>query len=88
VQLFRLREVATYATYGDMEHASPITQYREANDRMSLEQFGKLFTPPVDKSTVLRWERGQITPRRAIEIEAVVGIARHALLPEFFGEAA
>lgn len=68
-----------------MERTSEITKYREENDRMSLEQFGKLFDPPVDKSTVLRWERGQITPRRAIEIEAATGISRCALLPEFFG---
>lgn len=65
---------------------SEITKYREENDRMSLEQFGKLFTPAVDKSTVLRWERGQITPRRAIEIEGVTGISRNRLLPDFFGE--
>jgi hypothetical protein len=67
-----------------MDTTSPISEYREARDRMSLEQFGKLFTPSVDKSTVLRWERGQITPRRAIEIEAVTGISRNNLLPEFF----
>lgn len=69
-----------------MASKSEITIYREEHDRMSLEEFGKLFSPPVDKSTVSRWERGQhITPRRAIEIEAVTGIKRHALLPEFFG---
>lgn len=51
---------------------------------MSLEQFGKLFEPPVDKSTVLRWERGQITPKRAVEIERITGIQRSDLLPEFF----
>lgn len=67
-----------------MEQTSEITKYREAHDRMSLEQFGKLFTPAVDKSTVLRWERGQITPRRAIEVESVTGIPRTKLLPEFF----
>lgn len=68
-----------------MEQKSQITKFREERDRMSLEQFGKLFTPAVDKSTVLRWERGQITPRRAIEIESVTGISRNALMPEFFG---
>jgi hypothetical protein len=68
-----------------MEQTSKITKYREDNGGMSLEAFGKLFTPPVDKSTVLRWERGQITPRRAIEVEGVTGISRKALLPEFFG---
>lgn len=68
-----------------MEQKSPITEYREEHDRMSLEAFGKLFTPAVDKSTVLRWERGQITPRRAIEIENVAGISRNKLVPDFFG---
>lgn len=53
---------------------------------MSMEAFGKLFTPAVDKSTVLRWERGNITPRRAIEIEAVSGIPRHELRPDIFGQ--
>lgn len=70
-----------------MEHASPITRYRETNGRMSLEQFGKLATPSVDKSTVLRWERGQITPRRAIEVEQITGISRHDLRPDIFGPA-
>lgn len=71
-----------------MEQKSQITKFREERDRMSLEQFGKLFTPAVDKSTVLRWERGQITPRRAIEIESVTGISRNVLMPEFFGAVA
>lgn len=71
-----------------MSHTSAITKYREENGidgkAMSLETFGKLFTPAVDKSTVMRWERGNITPRRAIEIEQVTGLKRHELLPEFF----
>jgi hypothetical protein len=67
-----------------MKNKSPISLYREEHDRMSLEQFGKLFSPPVDKSTVLRWERGQISPRRAIEVEAVIGVSRATLLPEVF----
>ena len=71
-----------------MQSTSQITKYREEHDRMTLEEFGKLFTPAVDKSTVLRWERGQITPRRAIEIEAVTGISRHVLLPDVFGRQA
>lgn len=71
-----------------MEKISEITKFRKQNDRMSLEQFGQLFSPPVDKSTVLRWERGNISPRRAIEIEKVAGIKRSKLLPEFFTEAA
>ncbi len=70
------------------KRTSPISDYRESHDRMSLEAFGKLFDPPVDKSTVLRWEKGQITPARAIEIEGVTGIGRAQLLPEIFEGAA
>ncbi|MGZ2472557.1 hypothetical protein ACVI1N_000848 [Sinorhizobium medicae] len=62
-----------------------IALYREKHDRMTLEEFGKLFRPPVDKSTVLRWERGKITPLRAVMVEQVTGIPRQALLPEVFG---
>lgn len=70
-----------------MEQKSKITEYRADKGGMSLEKFGLLFTPPVDKSTVMRWELGKITPRRAVEIEAVTGIRRHELLPEFFQSA-
>lgn len=81
--------VASCATITVMQNTSPITKYREENGidgkAMSLETFGKLFTPAVDKSTVMRWERGNITPRRAIEIEQVTRIKRHELMPEFFG---
>lgn len=79
-----LPKVATYATNVGMTKVSEIAMYRERNGRMSLEAFGQLFSPPVDKSTVLRWQRGNITPRRAIEVARVTGIARHLLLPEFF----
>ncbi len=51
---------------------------------MTLEEFGKLFEPPVDKSTVSRWERGLLNARRAIEIERVTGISRRELLPDVF----
>ncbi|MDW9588685.1 helix-turn-helix domain-containing protein [Sinorhizobium meliloti] len=62
-----------------------IALYRGKHDGMTLAEFGKLFTPPVDKSTVSRWERGQISPKRAVLVERVTGIPRHALLPEVFG---
>lgn len=76
--------VAIGATNRSMSKKSAITQYREDHDRMSLEEFGRLFEPAVDKSTVLRWERGHITPKRAIEVESVTGIPRAAILPEIF----
>lgn len=70
-----------------MERTSPIAAFRAGKDKMSLEQFGALFTPSVDKSTVLRWERGQVTVERAVEIERVTGISRHELRPDIFGPA-
>lgn len=67
-----------------MENKSPIARYREEHD-LTLKEFGALFG--VDQSTALRWERGNnLTPKRAIEIEAKTGISRHALLPEIFGQ--
>lgn len=65
-----------------MENKSAIARYREENE-LTLEEFGALFG--VDKSTALRWERGSLTPKRALEIEAVTKISRQSLLPEFFG---
>lgn len=73
---------------GMTNHRSAISAYRQAHENMSLEEFGTLFSPPVDKSTVLRWERGRITPERAIEIEAVTGISRAILRPDLFGSPA
>jgi DNA-binding transcriptional regulator YdaS (Cro superfamily) len=68
---------------------SPITEYRRANDRMSQEAFGALFSPPVDKSTVHRWENGsvRISAERAMEIERITGVSRHVIRPDIFGPA-
>jgi hypothetical protein len=67
-----------------MMTASPIANYRECHEFMTLEEFGRLFSPPVDKSTVLRWERGKITAERAVQIETVTGIPRSSLRPDIF----
>lgn len=63
---------------------SPITKFRKTNGDMTLEAFGKLFKPAVDKSTVLRWENGKLPVRRILEIERVTGIDRRALAPKMF----
>lgn len=63
---------------------SPITKFRQANGDMTLEAFGKLLRPPVDKSTVLRWESGKLPFRRVLEIEKVTGIDRRKLAPKMF----
>jgi transcriptional regulator with XRE-family HTH domain len=62
-----------------MKH--PITEYR-ANKNLSLEAFGGKFG--VNKSTVLRWESGQVTAERAVEIERKTGIPRSKLRPDLF----
>jgi hypothetical protein len=67
-----------------MKNTSPILAYRQKHGK-SLAEFGELFDPPVNRSTVQRWENGQfLTPKRAIQIEAVTGIKRHLLLPDIF----
>jgi hypothetical protein len=63
---------------------SPITKFRQDHGDMSLEAFGKLLRPPVDKSTVLLWENGQLPFRRVLEIEKVTGIDRRKLAPKMF----
>lgn len=65
---------------------SPITKFRIDNGKMSLDEFGKLFAPPVDKSTILRWERGEppVPVKRLDEIERLTGIPRHDLRPDIF----
>lgn len=63
---------------------SPITKYREANGDMTLEAFGRLLKPAVDKSTVLRWENGKLPFKRVLEIEKVTGIDRRKLAPKMF----
>lgn len=81
---FRLRLVARYATVSAMGNKSPITKFRKAKDGMTLEDFGKLFKPAVDKSTVSRWERGHLPVSRILEIEKVTGINRRLLAPKMF----
>jgi hypothetical protein len=73
---------------GDAMKQSPIAKFRADNDKMSLEEFGKLFAPPVNKSTVLRWERGDppVPVQRLDEVERITGIPRRYLRPDIFGE--
>jgi DNA-binding transcriptional regulator YdaS (Cro superfamily) len=66
-------------------NTNPITKYR-ADNNLSLEALGSLMG--VNKSTVLRWEEGQVTAERAVEIEAATGIPRHELRPDIFGAVA
>lgn len=53
---------------------------------MSLEEFGALFDPPVNKSTVLRWERFGVPLDRVRSVEERTGIRRDLLRPDAFGQ--
>lgn len=71
----------------DEAHPSPLTQFRTANG-LTLEALGESLA--VDKSTVLRWERGStpIPVNKLAMIAEVTGIPREKLRPDIFGEAA
>ena len=85
MQLFHLRVVASYATNHGMEHVSPIAKFRKDKDRMTLEAFGRLFSPPINKSTVMRWERDGVPLERVVVVEDITGISRSYLRPDVFG---
>lgn len=60
----------------------PITTYREQNG-VTLEAFAAMLIPPVDKSTVSRWENGvkNIPPTRLAEVATITGANLIDLLP-------
>jgi DNA-binding XRE family transcriptional regulator len=86
LQLCGLTTVAEHATYRAVmaETASALREYRD-DQGLTLEQLGALFG--VNKSTVMRWEEGQIPPSRAIEVEQRTGIPRHRLRPDLWESA-
>ncbi len=66
---------------------SPLTKYR-ADRGLTLEHLAAQFN--VNKSTIMRWEHGEVPvpANRLIEIESVTGIPRAELRPDIFGQAA
>ena len=58
-----------------------IRNYREIR-RLTLEQFAKKFG--VHKTTVMRWEAGNVPAERVLEIEHVIGVSRHKLRPDLY----
>lgn len=51
---------------------------------MSQIMFGAMFDPPVNKSTVSRWEANGVPLERVIEVEKVTGVPRQELAPDMF----
>lgn len=62
-----------------MIEQSPLAQYREAN-RKTLDELGTALG--VDKSTMLRWERGRVPAERVLDVERLTGISRDVLRPD------
>jgi hypothetical protein len=67
-----------------MEDKSPLTKFREIRG-YTLEDFGQMLSPPVDKSTVMRWERGKVPVTRAPDVIAATGITMEQLRPDLAG---
>jgi len=66
---------------------SPIAQYRQTNGETLKTLAAQLG---VDKTTVLRWERGShpVPAKRLAQVEKVTGIPRWVLRPDIFGTGA
>ena len=65
----------------DTQNKTGIEAFR-AEKGLSLKEFGELFG--VHKTTVMRWEEGQIPAERAVEIEQKTGISRRDLRPDLY----
>ena len=60
---------------------SALRIYRERSN-LTLEQLGALLG--VNKSTILRWENGQVPAERVIQIEAATGLPRYEQRPDLY----
>ncbi len=78
--------VAKYATKLRMDKQTAFAEYRK-REGLTLDATAEKFR--VDRTTILRWERGDtlIPTKRLQEIEALTGISRHDLRPDIFGPA-
>ena len=63
---------------------SSFADFRKSRPGLTLDATAKLFG--VDRTTVLRWEKGEvpIPVKRLSAIEAITGIPREKLRPDFF----
>jgi transcriptional regulator with XRE-family HTH domain len=65
-----------------MAATSVLRKYRTAS-KMTLEEFG-VALGGVNKSTVLRWEKGEIPAERVLPLSKFTGIAPHELRPDIY----
>jgi len=62
--------------------AHPLTAYR-LSEGISMSELARRLG--VHRSAVLHWERGRISPQRAVDLERRIGIPREVLRPDIFG---
>lgn len=61
--------------------ANPLRAYR-AEQKVTLEQLALVFG--VNKTTVLRWEEGQVPAERVLTVSRETGIPPSALRPDIY----
>lgn len=64
-----------------MEKPTSLRAYRAA-ENLTLDQLAIRFG--VHKTTILRWEEGDISANRAVEVEQKTGIPRWRLRPDLW----
>ena len=68
-----------------MSNPNPLRKYRLSCDPpLTLGRLAACFSPPVNKSTVLRWEEERVPAERVIEVERVTGVPRSELRPDLY----
>lgn len=61
---------------------SPIAQWRKAQEpRVSQPDFGSKLKPPVDASTVSRWEAGGVPLERIAEVARLINAPLCIFIP-------
>lgn len=65
---------------------SPLKSFRKQGRKMSAAAFGKLFSPPYHKTTILRWEKKGVPLDNVVLVEEVTGIPREQLRPDVFAK--
>lgn len=68
-----------------MQTISPLRRHRETQGILLDALAEKLG---VNKSTLWRWEEGQVPAERVLQVEGITGISRHVLRPDVYGPAA
>ena len=66
-----------------MSNLNVIYAWREAHD-VSVKEFARMVG--VQSSAVCKWERGEVSAKKALKVHEVTGIALHRLRPDIYPE--